>query len=273
MDFDVALSSLAVDPSAQFDAAQLCLLAAKDEYPNLDVAQYLERLDLLAVGAANHVHGTLEERVAGLSHYLFDELRFRGNSQDYYDPDNSFLNRVVDRRLGLPITLSVLTAAVGARAGLAVSGVGLPGHFIVMARDGTEAILFDPFHGGQALTPADAEALVQQVTGQPFTLTPEWLIPVTPARLMRRVLTNLKGVYLRRSDFERAGRTIARLRQLDPSDVSEQRDLAVCLMQTGHPGPAIDLLDEYLKQSPPGPEAEQAEQLLRRARIEVARWN
>ncbi len=273
MNLDAALACLAADSSADLDAAELSLLIARDEYPDLDVAHYLEQIDLLAVAAGPRLRGSLEERVAGLSHFLFDELRFRGNADDYHDPDNSYLNRVLDRKLGLPITLCVLTAAVGNRAGLTITGVGLPGHFIVLARDGDQAILLDPFHGGQALAPADAVALVKQVTGQPFALTAEWLVPVNASRLVRRMLTNLKGVYLRRNDFTRAARTIGRIRQLDPADPAEQRDLAVCFMQLGRPGPAIDLLDAYLKQTPPAPEAEQAEQLLRRARIEVARWN
>lgn len=273
MDLDAALASLAADPFADLDVAELSLLVARDEYPDLDITHYLDQIDLLAIQVGPRLRGSLEERVAGLSHFLFDELRFRGNADNYHDPDNSFLNRVLDRKLGLPITLCVLTAAVGSRAGLDLSGVALPAHFILMARDGDQAILLDPFHGGQALAPSDAEALVRQLTGQPFTLTAEWLLPVNAGRLLRRMLTNLKGVYLRQNDFERAARTIGRIRQLAPDDPAERRDLAVCLMQLGRPGPAIDLLNAYLKQSPPAPEAEQAEQLLRRARIEVARWN
>jgi regulator of sirC expression with transglutaminase-like and TPR domain len=115
--------------------------------------------------------------------------------------------------------------------------------------------------------------LVQQVTGRPFAVTARDLAPIPTGLLVRRMLTNLKGVYLRQNDFARAARTIARLRQLDPHDPAERRDLGVCLLQTGHAGQAIDLLTDYLAAAPGGPDAEQVEQLLRRARVEVARWN
>jgi regulator of sirC expression with transglutaminase-like and TPR domain len=273
MDLDAALARLSGDPDAPLDAAELALLVARDEYPDLDVGVRFVQLDDLARQARPHLRGDLEARVAGLSRFLFDELRFRGNVQHYYDPDNSFLNRVLDRRLGIPITLSVVTMAVGARAGLEVQGVGLPGHFIVKAVDGGEEVLFDPFHGGQVLSPCDCELLVQQVTGRPFAVTADDLRPIPPGLLVRRMLTNLKGVYLRHGDFVRAARTIGRLCQLVPDDPNEPRDLGVCLLQTGHPGRAIDLLAGYLAAGPAGPDAEQVEQLLRRARAELARWN
>src|SRR5580698_7250480 len=136
MDLDAALDQLAADPSAPLDVAELALHLARDEYPDLDIADYLNRLADLADQARPHLRGDLERRVAGLSQFLFDDLRFRGNVQDYYDPDNSYLNRVLDRRLGLPITLSVVTMAVAVRAGLTVHGVGLPGHFVAKAVDG-----------------------------------------------------------------------------------------------------------------------------------------
>jgi regulator of sirC expression with transglutaminase-like and TPR domain len=273
MDLDAALDRLASDPSAPLDAAELALLVARDEYPDLDLAAYAVQLDDLARQARPRMRGDLEARVAGLSQFLFDELRFRGNVQHYYEPDNSYLNRVLDRRLGIPITLSVVTMAVGTRAGLEVHGLGLPGHFIVKAVEGDQEVLFDPFHGGQVLTPCDCELLVQQVTGQPFALTAKDLQPIPTGLLVRRILNNLKGVYLRLGDFARAGRTIARIRLLDRNDPTEQRDLGVCLLQTGQPGRAIDLLAGYLAAAPGGPDAEQVERLLRRARVEVARWN
>ena len=200
--------------------------------------------------------GDLERRVAGLSQFLFDDLRFRGNVQDYYSPDNSYLNRVLDRRLGLPITLSVVTMAVAARAGLTVHGVGLPGHFVAKAVDGQEEVIFDPFHGGQVLTPCDCELLVQQVTGKPFAATRQVLQPLPLGVLARRMLTNLKSAYLRRGDFLRAIRTIGRIRQLVPDDANERRDLGICLVHAGQPGPAIDLLTEYLDIAPQGPDVD-----------------
>jgi regulator of sirC expression with transglutaminase-like and TPR domain len=234
---------------------------------------YVARLDDLAGQARPHLAGDLEQRVGGLSHFLFDELRFRGNVQNYYDPANSYLNRVLDRRLGLPITLSVVTMAVAARAGLTVVGIGLPGHFVAKAVDGSQEVIFDPFHGGQILSPCDCELLVQQVTGQPFAATRAALEPIPPGLLVRRMLTNLKTVYLKQKDFARAARTVGRIRQLAPEDPIERRDHGICLLHAGQPGRAIDLLTGYLEVAPHSPDAAKVDGLLKRARVEVARWN
>jgi regulator of sirC expression with transglutaminase-like and TPR domain len=275
MDVDAALDRLASDPFASVDVAELALRLAGDEYSGLDVPAYLELLDDLANRARPFIDGTdnLERRVAGLSQFLFDELRFRGNVQDYYDPDNSYLNRVMDRRVGLPITLSVVTMAVAGRAGMMVHGIGLPGHFVAKAVDGGQEVIFDPFHGGQVLTPGECELLVQQVCGQPFAATRETLQALPLGPLVRRMLTNLKTVYLRNGDFARAGRTVGRIRQLVPDDATERRDLGICLLHGGQPGRAIDLLTECLSKDPHGADAEKIEHLLKRAKIEAARWN
>jgi regulator of sirC expression with transglutaminase-like and TPR domain len=273
MDLDETLTALARDPTADFDVAAVALAVCKDEYPDLDIAAELASIDRLANQVSRRLRGNLARRIATLGEFLFDEMRFRGNIDDYYGAQNSYLNCVLKRRVGLPITLSILTMAVGTRAGLAIAGIGLPGHFIVKAVAGREELLFDPFHGGQTLDRTDCEALVRRVTGADFVATPEELRPISLGSLMRRLLTNLKGAYLRTKDFARAARVIARIRQLVPDDASEGRDLGVCLLQADRPGPAIDLLAGYLEQAEPGPDVEQVEQLLRRARSEVAKWN
>src|SRR5262249_14246110 len=153
-------------------------------------------------------------------------------------PRNSYLNQALDRRTGLPITLSVVAMAVGTRAGLAVVGVGLPGHFVAKAVGADDEVLFDPFHGGRRLTVEDCENLVHQVTGTAFRATPENLRAELPGRIVYRMLGNLKGVYLRQNDFGRAARVIGRLRQLAPDDMLQQRDLGVSLLHAGQPGQA-----------------------------------
>src|SRR5262249_20775989 len=162
-------------------------------------------------------------------------MGFRGNSRDYYDPLNSYFNQVLERRTGVPITLSVLTMAVGARAGLHIDGVGLPGHFIVKAVGGGQEILFDPFHGGRVLTPVDCENLVRQVTGREITVTAETLQPLPLGLLVMRMLNNLKVIYLKSADVPRAVRVLERLRQLAPHDPDLQRDLGICLVHAGKP--------------------------------------
>jgi regulator of sirC expression with transglutaminase-like and TPR domain len=273
MTFDEALRRLAENPNAPLDVAELALLLARDEYPDLDVEAALGELSAMAREARAYVRGNLDARVAGLCRYLFHEMGFRGNTQDYYDPRNSYLNDVLDRRTGLPITLSVVAIAVGVRAGLNVAGVGLPGHFVAKAVEGGRHVLFDPFHGGRVLTETDCENLVRHTTGGEFRVTAEALRAVAPGALLGRMLLNLKGVYTRQGDFGRAVRVILRLRQLDPLDVTQERDLGICLMQAGRPGQAIGPLERYLTARGDGPDVEGVRELLRQARGEVARWN
>src|SRR6516225_1040749 len=133
MDIDAALEQLADDPLAPLDVAELALWLARDEYTDLDVEAYLSELAGMAHEAKAVLRGSLERRVEGLSRYLFHDMGFRGNQQEYYDPRNSYLNQVLDRRTGIPITLSVVAMAVGRRAGVHIAGVGLPGHFVAKA--------------------------------------------------------------------------------------------------------------------------------------------
>jgi regulator of sirC expression with transglutaminase-like and TPR domain len=273
MNLDSALSLLAQDPEAPLDLAELALQLACDEYPDLDVEAYLGELAGMAHEARAYLRGDLEARAAGLCRYLFHDLGFRGNVQDYYDPRNSYLNQVLDRRTGLPITLSAVAVAVGTRAGLQVVGVGLPGHFVAKAVGGGREVLFDPFHGGRRLSPEECEVLVEQVTGEPFRATPESLAGAPLGAVAVRMLTNLKGVYLRAGDFVRGARVIGRLRQLVPDDALQQRDLGVCLLRAGQPGKAIDHLAAYLDAEASADDAGTVNDLLREAKREVARWN
>lgn len=273
MNLDKVLDTLARDPAASFDVAEVALELARDEYPQIDVEAYLGELAGMAHEARTHLKGNLPARVAGLCRYLFHDMGFRGNQEAYYDPRNSYLNQVLDRRTGIPISLSAVAIAVGTRAGLEVVGVGLPGHFVVKAVAGRQEILFDPFHGGRLLTPEHCERLVEQVTGLPFRATPANLEALPLGRMVQRMLTNLKAVYLRDGDFARAARVIRRLRRLDPDDPLQQRDLGVSLLRAGQAGKAIDPLAAYLATSPPPADAEAVRQLLERARAEVARWN
>jgi regulator of sirC expression with transglutaminase-like and TPR domain len=273
MNLDEALTILAADPAAPFDLAEVALHLAHDEYADLDVAAYLSELAGMAHEARPYLRGDLEAQVAGLCRYLFHEMGFRGNTREYYDPRNSYLNQVLDRRTGLPISLTAVAMAVGNRAGLSIGGIGLPGHFIARAEAEGEQVLFDPFHGGRRLTPVDCENLVRQVTGMEFSATPENLQPVPLGLIVLRMLNNLKGTYLREADFERAARILERLRQLSPDDPVQRRDLGVVLLRAGQPGQAIEHLVAYLQVSEAAKDADTVRQLLAQARGEVARWN
>jgi regulator of sirC expression with transglutaminase-like and TPR domain len=273
MNLDAALEELARDPNPPLDLAELALCLARDEYPDLDVEAYLAEIDGMAHEARRYLRGSLEAQVTGLCRYLFHEMGFRGNARDYYDARNSYLNQVLDRRTGIPITLSAVVMAVGGRAGLEVQGVGLPGHFIVKAVQGEREALFDPFHGGRRLSMEACANLVYQVTREPYRVTAEDLAAVPLAAMVTRMLNNLKAVYLKGGDFPRAVRVMERLRQLNPADALQRRDLGTSLLHAGQPGKAIDHLNAYIASVPQAADAEIVRQLLGRARRQVAEWN
>lgn len=273
MELDSVLSLLARDPTASVDVAELSLLLARDEYPELDVEAYLSELAGMAHEAQRYLGGGLEARVAGLCRYLFHEMGFRGNTQNYYDPRNSYLNQVLDRRTGIPITLSVVAMSVGARAGLEVVGVGLPGHFVAKAVTNGDHMVFDPFHGGRLLSREQCALLVEQATGlpPPDDDDPLWAVPA--GLIAQRMLSNLKQIYFQAKDYERAVRVIGRLRQLTPEDPAQQRDLGTGLLGLGQPGKAIDHLAAYLDAVPDGSDAAAIQQMLNQAKSQIARWN
>jgi regulator of sirC expression with transglutaminase-like and TPR domain len=194
-------------------------------------------------------------------------------STTYYDPRNSYFHLVLERRTGIPISLSAVMMAVGARVGLQVQGVGLPGHFVVKVVDESNVILVDPFHGGRRLTPKDCENLVHQVTGQEFTASAENLCPLPLGLMVRRMLANLKGIYLNEKDFPRAIRVMQRLCQLTNYDPSERRDMGASLLHNGQQGQAIDHLAAYLAAYPQADDAAVVRLLLKEAQAYVAGLN
>jgi regulator of sirC expression with transglutaminase-like and TPR domain len=273
MNLDDTLPRLARHPHADLDLAELALWLARDEYPDLDIAEALDDLAVMAGSLRPRLRGSLAARVDSLGRYLFDELDFQGNTQEYYDAQNSYFNRVLARRRGIPITLSLLAMTVGRRAGLTVLGVGLPGHFVAKAVEGGEEEFFDPFHRGRRLTPAQCAELVAQVTGAPFAATPQALAAATPRAMVTRMLTNLKGIYLTQADFPRAARVTHRLVQLNPNDPLQRRDLGASLLRAEQPGPALAHLTAYLEAAPDAGDRPAVEGLIAQARRELTRWN
>jgi regulator of sirC expression with transglutaminase-like and TPR domain len=209
-------------------------------------------------------------------------MGFRGNQEDYYDPHNSYLNQVLERRLGIPITLSAVMMAIGQRAGLNLVGIGLPGHFIVKASNppspsgraaAGDGVLIDPFNGGRILSLEDCEALVQRATGTPFNLSPLELAPVPTGLIVRRMLNNLKSIYVKQEDWPRSIRVLERLRQVDPDNVPLRRDLGICYLRRHQPGKAIDLLQSYLDNAAEADDIDTIRQMHRAAVRMVAQWN
>jgi regulator of sirC expression with transglutaminase-like and TPR domain len=176
-------------PAADIDLAQAALLYARDAYPELDLALYLNQLDEWAADIRSDIASS-NDPVDTLNRFLFDNLRFQGNRRFYGDPRNSYLNQVIDRRLGLPITLSVLYIEIARRVGMEVDGVGLPGHFIVQHHDWRGIRYIDPFHRGRQLTDEDCRNLVIDLSNGTLDFQPTMLAAVDARHILTRMLTN-----------------------------------------------------------------------------------
>ncbi|HEX7089320.1 MAG TPA: transglutaminase-like domain-containing protein [Longimicrobiales bacterium] len=252
-------------PEPELDLASAALLVAAEEYPQLPLAPYLRRLDLLA----ERVHDRLGDETAPLvvvqelSRVLFVEEGFRGNVEAYYDVRNSFLNDVLDRRLGIPITLSVVYLEVGWRLGLPLVGVGFPGHFLVRYEGEAVRLLVDPFEGGRLRFEDQAQELLDRVYGGMVPLQPEFLQPASKRDILVRILTNLKGIYLNARDDRRALAAVERILLLRPGATGEVRDRGMLLARIGRVGEAIADLQRYLNSAPEAPDARRVRELIR----------
>jgi regulator of sirC expression with transglutaminase-like and TPR domain len=273
MELDAALLLLSKRPKAPVDVAEVALRLACDEYPDLDVEAGLGELTGMAHEAGRYLKGDLETRVRGLCRYLFHDMGFRGNAKNYYDPRNSYLNQVLERRTGIPITLAAVFQAVGQRAGLDVEGVGLPGHFIAKVKGTGQEVFVDCFHGGRLLTLTDCEHVVRQATGLPFLASPLALEGMPPGLIITRMLNNLRKIYLEAEDHRRAARVLRRLLQLQPRDPSVHRDLGAALVRLEKYGKAIDHLSFYLDQAAEAEDIEAVRKTLNSAKAQVAKWN
>jgi regulator of sirC expression with transglutaminase-like and TPR domain len=218
-------------PRDQLNIAQAALVIASDEYPQLDIPAYLERIEELASTLRQRLQADIAptETLARLNHYLFKELGFAGNSDDYYDPRNSYLNDVIDRKLGIPITLSVLYIEVGRRLGLSLSGVSFPGHFLVKCtlRDG--AVILDAYAKGASLGIKDLQKRLRVLSGG-SDISPEavmrLLTAAQPADIVARMLRNLKAIHIERGDKVKALTALNRVLDLCPDAADDFRERA-----------------------------------------------
>lgn len=257
-------ATLVAEGGDDIDLAAAALLVAAEEYPQLTVEPYLRRLDLLAERALDR----LAEETAPLivlqevGRVLFQEEKFKGNSPAYYDPRNSFLNDVLDRRLGIPLTLSIVYLEVGWRLGLPLEGVNFPGHFLVRYRGDAVRVLIDPFMSGELRFEDQAQELLDRVYGGAVRLRPGYLRPASKRDMLVRLLANLKGIYLNSRDHERALAAIERLILVRPPAFEEVRDRGMLLARIGRTEEArIDLV-EYLDAMPDAPDATRIRMLL-----------
>jgi regulator of sirC expression with transglutaminase-like and TPR domain len=258
-------SALSADP----DLASAALMIARLEHPALDLVSYLDQIDALGrearrrVGMAATAPGAAPRdvdplryaRVMALNDYLFGELHFVGNESAYEDPRNSFLNDVLDRRTGIPITLALLYMEVARRAGLRVEGVNFPGHFLLRCPGGDAGagggdLIIDAFHGGALLS----RDQIRRQAGPGGAL----LARATKRQILVRMLHNLKRVYVAMRSFPQARDVITLLIALDPSAIAELRDRGLLASQLGDHPAALRDLEAYLAGSS-GPSADEAD--------------
>jgi regulator of sirC expression with transglutaminase-like and TPR domain len=259
-------------PDAEISLARASLLVGAEEEPRAcDVGRCLARLDEMGEEArARILRGGSE--VEALNRYLFDEQRFEGNESDYYDPRNSMIHRVLERRTGIPITLSIIYVEVGRRAGLSVEGVGLPGHFIVRALEGGESILVDPFNR-KVTDEEECQKRLDVIYDGRVELSGEHLRAVGARSILARALGNLKAVYAQAQLFRRTLSAVERILLLNPHDMDERRDRGMLLAQLGRLPEAIAETQTYLNLAPDSPDAEAVREQLKRMKIRHSMMN
>lgn len=250
------LEQCAAQPDEQIDLARAALLLARElRYPDLAPDGVLAQLDALADAVRPRLAGRApRERLERLIQYLFFELRFRGNSVDYHDPRNSYLNDVLARRLGLPITLSLVFIEAARRLGFEAYGVGLPGHFVAAAVIGDAPVYLDPFNAGALLDTATMTALVQRATERPALFDAAWLQPVPARAFLARMCGNLQNIYVMQLDWARAVLVTERLYLLTRAPVA-LRDLGYMAFQAGQLSRAAEAFEAYLVAVPDAEDA------------------
>jgi len=255
-----AFAQLLGRDDGHIDLARACLMVAQDVYPGLDVERYLGEIERMALRLRGSIgpQGGAEERVVALNRYLFEELGYRGNAGDYYDPRNSYLNEVIDRRTGIPITLAVLYMELGRRAGLPLEGVSFPGHFLVRLRLRAGMLVLDPFSGGAPLSEDELRERLQRVIPEGFVdrlpvaelPLEEFLEPATKRQILARLLRNLKGIYRERDKPEQMLDVLNRMLVVAPESSAELRDRGIVYQRLECYRAALKDLSAYVEREP-----------------------
>ncbi len=237
----------ALDEEA-FSLDRASLTMAMEEYPELDVQAYLRQLDLFAARAEVLIG---EDRSAvniikGINEILFVQEALRGNDDDYYDPRNSYLNEVLDRKLGIPISLSVVYMEVAKRINFPIKGIGFPGHFLMKHVANDRDIIIDAYGLGRILTPNDCQDLLDKIYNGTVAMNASLLQPMEKRSILTRMLYNLKGVYTQKEQYSKALSVIEKILMINPWTPSEVRDRGMIYMQTSLFAKALADLESYL---------------------------
>lgn len=266
------LSELATLNVEAVPIEEIAFLVAREKYQGLEIDPYRQRLDEFARRARPRVDQVIGGRqvAEALSHYLFEEEGFRGNTSDYYNPVNSFLNDVLDHREGIPITLSILYIAIGRRLGLPVSGVGFPGHFLVRYDEPGFPFFVDPFHQGKILAEEDCRRKMTDMYGEEVPFRPEYLRSSRNRDILLRMLSNLKMIHMTKKDFPMALQILNRILLFNPYGTDEIKERGMVYYQLECFGQALRDLQTYLIRTPSASDRPVVEECIEDLRGKVA---
>lgn len=255
-----AFRALVALPDDALDLAQASLLIARSEYPDLQVGRYLERLDEMAAAVRANLRGGegFTSQIAHLNAVIFKEMGFRGNVEEYDDPRNSFLNDVLDRRVGIPISLATVYIEVGRRIGCPLAGVSFPGHFLVryMGHEAPAEVLIDPFNRGRILTEPECRQRLERMYDGRLPFREEFLRRASKREILERMLNNLKLIYQRCRDYHRALGVQEMLLCIHPGVPAVIRDRGLLYQRLACLGQAADDLTTYLELDPGAADAD-----------------
>ncbi len=252
------LKQIVSRPEEEIDLAEAALLIAQEEYPHLDIGAYLRLLDDLSgkVRARLSPGASPEKIIATMNYFLFKEKGFAGNEEQYYDPRNSFLNEVLDRRLGIPITLSIVYMEVGRRLGLPLEGVSFPGHFLVKLELEQSVVILDPFSGGIALSEQDLTNRLHQFLGDQLDVPLDrWFASTGKKDILARMLLNLKVVYSHREEFSKVLSVIDRILLICPDQPEQVRDRGLLYERLECAQSALQDYQRYIELEPDATDA------------------
>jgi regulator of sirC expression with transglutaminase-like and TPR domain len=258
-----AFAALLAGDDETIDLAQAALLIASTQYPDLDMAYYTAQLDSLAQRVRTalalpnpHLQPTLPAEIEtpqvieAMNKILFEEEQFHGNRDDYHNPNNSFLNKVLEEHTGIPVTLSLIYAEVGKRVGIQIDGIGMPYHFLVRCQSPQGFIYIDPYEGGLQMSERSYRERMRQIAQHRIKFHSQWLEPSTRRYWLMRILNNLKRIYINQDDYNRALTICDLLIMLYPQTVEERRDRGLIYLQLKRYSHAIKDLKAYTELMP-----------------------
>jgi regulator of sirC expression with transglutaminase-like and TPR domain len=248
-------------PDENMNLALAALLIALDEYPHLNIQKYLGKIEWLTKKIELEIDFSFEthplQAIEKINRVLFDAEGFCGNKENYYDPRNSYLNEVLDRRTGIPITLSVLYIEIGNRLGLEIKGVGMPGHFLTKFFHHGRQVFIDPFNGGETLDENGCRERLADIYGKDFVFDQSFLSAVSKTQILSRMLANLKAIYFSRQDFKKALPNIEKILLLNPDSAVEIRDRGIAYYKLDQLSRAIGDWSRYLELCPSAEDSEE----------------